>query len=173
MAKNDTDNPLALDQEVRENKREDAENRQQERREQGLVRSFDRDDKHVGWDAQQGALPNQSNEDDPRRQAHLYDEDPVRYRKDQLPEPDVLSEAGYRPVISRNQVENEDDDVDATLQDGGPQTANIQDDEVKEPVELENEDAPRTVEDDAAKRAEDEGGKGKKKSSKKSTKKKS
>lgn len=169
MAKNDTDNPLALDQEVRENKREDAENRQQERREQGLVRSFDRDDKHVGWDAQQGALPTQSNEDDPRRQAHLYDEDPVRYRKDQLPEPEVLREAGYSPVISRNQVEG--DDTEHTLQDGGPQTANIQDDEVREPAKVEDEDAPRTVEDDAAKKAEDEGGK--KKSSKKSTKKKS
>lgn len=154
MAKNDApENPLALSTETQEEKRESAQERQEERREQGLVRSFDRDDKYVGWDAQQGALPDQTDEDDPRRQAHLYDEDPVRYSKDQLPDPTVLREAGFDPVISRTQVA--EDTEDATLQDGGPQTGNVVDEEARELTEV-DPDAPRTVEDANKEKNEDE-----------------
>lgn len=170
---NGNDNPLALDPEIQQEKREANEERLQERREQGLVRSFDRTDSNVGWDAQQGALPAQDPEG-------LYADDPVRFRPDQLPNPEVLRETGHDPVISRAQVAEGDD---ATLQDGGPQTANVVDEEARELTEIDS-DAPRTAEDAAAAAAaaEDEKksegsdskkGEGDKKSSSKKSSKKS
>lgn len=161
-SKNDSP-PIGIDTDVRESKREDAAERLGTAVDEGRVRSFDRDDKFLGWDAQQGALPAQSNEDDDRRQAHLYDDDPIRYSEDQLPRPEVLREAGLRPVISRRQTGLEDG-VDATPHDGGPQTANVVHEETREPTEVDS-DAPRTVEDANAAEAEE-----RKKSSKKSKK---
>lgn len=167
MAKTDApDNPLALSAETQEKKRESAKERQEERREQGLVRSFDRDDENVGWDAQQGVLP-RDNEDS--IQKRLYADDPVKFAPEQLPNPAVLRDAGFDPVISRTQVA--EDREDATLQDGGPQTGNVVDEEARELTEPEGPDAPRTVED--ANKAKNEAEKKSNSDSSKRTKKKS
>lgn len=143
MAKNDApENPLALDPKIQKEKREANEDRLNERREQGLVRSFDRTDSNIGWDAQQGALPAQ----DPQG---IYADDPVRYAPEQLPDPEVLREAGLDPVISRAQVADGDQDGDDRAlagHDGGPQTGNVTEDRELKEVDTDG-DAPLTAED--------------------------
>lgn len=76
-----------------EAKRKDAESRLAE----SETRSLDDNDPTRGWDAQQGRLPAGTAQG-------LYDDDPPRYSKDQLPDPKKLEESGYRPVMREAQV---------------------------------------------------------------------
>lgn len=76
-----------------EKKRKDAEARLKAEE----VRSLDSDDPARGWDAQQGALPVS------RTVKGLYDDDPPKYSKEQLPDESRLEEAGYKPIMREAQ----------------------------------------------------------------------
>lgn len=75
-----------------EKKRDDAEKRLSE----GRPESLDSGDPTLGWDAQQGALP--------KTPRDLYADDPVKYSEDQLPDPEVLKDTGYEPVMREEQI---------------------------------------------------------------------
>lgn len=79
-----------------EKKRADAEKRLAE----SETHSLDDNDPARGWDAQQGRLPRGTSQG-------LYDDDPPRYSKDQLPDPKKLKEAGYKPVMREPQVSDD------------------------------------------------------------------
>jgi len=91
---------------AQEEKRKDAE----ERAEESKTRSFDENAPDVGWDAQQGKLPPEDDEDD------LYRDDPQKFTEDQLPRKEVLERDGYAPVLPDHQVAAKKKDVDQDLQ---------------------------------------------------------
>lgn len=73
-----------------EKKRADAEERLSEQR----ADSLDRDDPSLGWDVRQGTLAR-------------FEDGPRKYPKEQLPDPEVLREAGYEPVMPESQIIDE------------------------------------------------------------------
>lgn len=75
-----------------ERKRADAE----QRLAAGRPASLDRNDPTLGWDAQQGGLPSTKRD--------LYRDDPPKYSADQLPDPEQLKAAGYKPVMREEQI---------------------------------------------------------------------
>ena len=79
-----------------EAKRKDAEKRLEE----SETHSLDDNDPARGWDAQQGRIPVGTAQG-------LYDDDPPKYTKDQLPDPKKLKESGYKPVMREAQVEGD------------------------------------------------------------------
>lgn len=76
-----------------ERKRADAE----QRLAAGRPASLDRNDPTLGWDAQQGGLPSTKRD--------LYRDDPPKYSADQLPDPEQLKAAGYKPVMREEQID--------------------------------------------------------------------
>jgi hypothetical protein len=136
----------------RKEKQKEAAERLDERFENDTVGSFDRDDPYLGWDAQQGALPDP--EDDERPQKRLYADDPIVYSAEQLPDPEVLKEAGLRPVLAPNLVADDadGDGGEATPHDGGPQTANVDPAAVEEARE-EQEEERKAAKKSTAKKA--------------------